>query len=105
MLGLGDFLDFNEQLEQAHGAVHVWMGGTMRDIANAAYDPIFWGHHCMVDRIWRLWQLRHPEAGPPAALLTRALPPFPMTVADTLDVTQLGYDYAGSTAGAAARPL
>lgn len=104
ILELEQFLDFNEQLEQVHGGVHVWAGGTMRDIANAAYDPVFWAHHAMVDRLWRLWQLRHPQAAPPATLLTRALPPFSMTVADTLDVSLLGYDYAGSTAGATARP-
>ena len=35
-------------------------------IATAAYDPIFWAHHCMIDRLWYLWQLRHPGAGVPA---------------------------------------
>jgi hypothetical protein len=52
----------------------------------------------MIDRVWRLWQLRHPHAGPPAALLNQALPPFAMTVVQTLDTNSLGYDYAGSTA-------
>lgn len=27
----------------------------------AAFDPIFWLHHCNVDRIWGLWQALHPE--------------------------------------------
>jgi len=35
---------------------------------------------------------------PPAALLDLALPPFAMTVRQTLDITHLGYDYAASTA-------
>jgi hypothetical protein len=34
----------------------------------------------------------------PASLLDRALAPFPMTVRDTLQISQLGYDYAASTA-------
>jgi tyrosinase len=95
-----DFLTFQRQLENLHGGVHVWAGGTMANIASAAYDPIFWAHHCMIDRLWYLWQLDHPGAGIPARLLDRALAPFPMTVRDTLDVTRLGYDYAASTAAA-----
>lgn len=63
-------------------------------VPQAAYDPIFWTHHSMVDRIWYLWQLRHPDSSVPSILLNMALPPFPMTVADTLDVKALGYDYA-----------
>ena len=56
--------------------------------------PIFFAHHVTVDRIWRLWQLRHPTAGVPASLIDEALPPFNMTVRQTLSVTALGYDYA-----------
>jgi tyrosinase len=100
LLALNDFLDFQSQLEDFHNGIHVWVGGTMGDIATAAYDPLFWSHHTMVDRIWRLWQLRHPASGPPASLLNTALPPFAMTVVQTLDSNSLGYDYAASTAAA-----
>jgi tyrosinase len=72
----------------------------MESIATAAYDPIFWAHHCMIDRLWYLWQLRHPGASVPARLRHRALAPFPITVRETLEVTALGYDYAASTAAA-----
>jgi tyrosinase len=95
-----DFLTFQTQLESIHDGVHVWVGGTMESIATAAYDPVFWAHHAMIDRLWYLWQLRHPGAGVPARLLDRALAPFPLTVRDTLEVTGLGYDYAASTAAA-----
>jgi tyrosinase len=95
-----DFFTFQTQLESIHDGVHVWTGGTMGDISTAAYDPLFWAHHCMIDRLWYLWQLRHPGAGVPAQLLDRALAPFPMTVRETLHVSQLGYDYAASTAAA-----
>jgi tyrosinase len=95
-----DFFTFQTQLESIHDGVHVWTGGTMGDIATAAYDPLFWAHHTMIDRLWYLWQLRHPGAGVPASLLDRALAPFPITVRDTLHVSQLGYDYAASTAAA-----
>ena len=33
----------------------------------------------------------------PQSFLDRALPPFSMTVRQTLDVSRLGYDYASST--------
>jgi tyrosinase len=95
-----DFPTFQVQLESIHDGVHVWVGGTMEEIATAAYDPIFWAHHCMIDRLWYLWQLRHPGAGVPTRLLDRALAPFPITVRETIDVARLGYDYAASTAAA-----
>jgi tyrosinase len=96
ILNLGDFIDFQTQIEDIHNGVHVWVGGTMSDIATAAYDPLFWAHHTMIDRLWRIWQLAHPQVGPPASLLRQALPPFKMTVAETLDAGILGYDYAAS---------
>jgi tyrosinase len=91
---LGDFLDFSQQIEQVHDDVHIWIGGTVADVPYAAYDPIFWAHHSMIDRLWRLWQLRHPTAGMPSSLLRKALRPFPITVADTVSTTTLGYDYS-----------
>jgi tyrosinase len=98
VLALNDFLDFSAQLEDIHNNVHVWVGGHMSDIPFAAFDPIFWAHHCMIDRVWRLWQLRHPGATVPATLVHQALAPFSMTVAGTLDTTTLGYDYGASAA-------
>jgi tyrosinase len=101
ILSRPQFIDFSGALEQLHGRVHGWVGGHMGMIPFAAYDPVFWAHHTMCDRLWRLWQLRHPGSRPPASLLDEALPPFRMTVRQTLSVTALGYDYAASTAVAA----
>jgi tyrosinase len=98
VLELRDFLDFSSALEGLHDRVHVWTGGHMGMIPFAAFDPIFWAHHTMVDRLWRLWQLRHPGGRPPRSILDEALPPFRMTVRQTLDVTALGYDYAVASA-------
>jgi tyrosinase len=103
VLGLRSFLDFTAAMEGLHNAVHMWVGGHMGQIPLAAFDPIFWAHHTMVDRLWRIWQLRHPGARPPAAILDEALPPFRMTVRQTLSVTTLGYDYAVASASAPAR--
>jgi tyrosinase len=105
VLALRTYLDFTSALEDLHNRVHVWTGGHMGMVPFAAFDPIFWGHHTMCDRLWRLWQLRHPGALPPRSILEEALPPFRMTVRQTLDVTALGYDYAvaSSSSDVAAR--
>jgi tyrosinase len=103
-LGQTDYDHFRGFVEQLHNRVHVWVGGRdghMGQIPFAAYDPIFWAHHTMIDRLWRLWQLQHPGADPDASILDQALPPFRMTVRQTLDVTALGYDYASSTSSQA----
>jgi tyrosinase len=97
VLALSDFLDFSSQVEDLHNRVHVWVGGHMGKIPFAAFDPIFWAHHTMIDRLWRIWQLRHGDSTVPASLLDEALPPFRMTFRQTLAVTSLGYDYASAT--------
>ena len=89
------FADFQSTLEGIHDDVHVWVGGIMQDIELAAYDPLFYAHHVMIDRCWRLWQTQNPGAVPDTSLLDVALQPNGMTVRQTLDVTRLGYDYAG----------
>lgn len=99
LLRLSDFWSFSQQLEDLHGQVHVYVGGRaghMSAVPLAAYDPIFWAHHAMIDRIWRIWQLRHPPPSFTADFLATALRPFPMTVAQTLSVRAMGYDYASS---------
>lgn len=98
VLGYSDFESFTQALEGWHGQVHVWVGGHMGDIPFAAYDPIFWAHHAMIDRVWRLWQLKHPGSSSlPVSLENEVMQPFGLTASQTLDVTVLGYDYAVST--------
>jgi tyrosinase len=45
-----------------HNAVHVIIGGSptgfMFDPNLAALDPIFWLHHCNIDRLWEAWLSR-----------------------------------------------
>jgi tyrosinase len=96
-LNASNFVDFSQQVEQIHNSVHVWVGGTMSEIPVAAYDPLFYAHHTMIDRLWWLWQLQNPGADPPARYLTSALPPFAgpaAVVGGTLDANSLGYEYA-----------
>lgn len=94
LLGLGNYVDFSNQLQDIHDNIHGWVGGDMGVIAVSAFDPIFWSHHCMIDRIWYLWQLQNGVNNIPANYLDMALAPFAMTVRDVLDINQLGYEYA-----------
>ena len=50
-------------LEGIHDTIHVDVGGRghMGDPAVAAFDPIFWLHHCNVDRLLALWQMAYPD--------------------------------------------
>jgi tyrosinase len=50
--GFCETLDFG-----LHGNVHVGVGdGTdMGSVPTAAGDPIFWLHHCNIDRLWASW--------------------------------------------------
>ena len=89
-----EFEQFRNNLDDYHGAVHVWVGGHMGNLAFAAFDPIFWAHHCMVDRLWRIWQGVHPQASFPDNLRGKTMTPFNLTAGEVLDPTTLGYDYS-----------
>lgn len=99
---------FSPQLEDSpHGAVHVFVGGNMGQIGASANDPIFWLHHCNVDRLWDAWLSRaggrvNPSdsafldhsfsyADSNGATVTR-------TVRELLSSEQLGYCYEGQRA-------
>jgi tyrosinase len=93
------FTSFSMLVESIHGGVHGWVGGAMTAVPVAAYDPIFYAHHSMIDRLWYLWQTSPQGVNPPERLLDRVLPPFPVTVRQTLDITTLGYEYAVQVIG------
>ena len=91
-----------------HNRVHTRIGGQtgfMSDPATAALDPIFWLHHCNIDRLWEVWrnqgaQFRNPTD---AQWLTAvafnmhdaARKPLTFMSADMLDTTRVlhGYRY------------
>jgi tyrosinase len=60
-----------------------------------AFDPIFWGHHSNVDRLWAEWQTLHPNVDPDN--LTAILPPWTMNVQQTLNIQNFGYEYMKSS--------
>jgi tyrosinase len=50
------FANVYGQLELVpHNRVHSNIGGWMGDPNTAAQDPVFWAHHCNVDRLWEGW--------------------------------------------------
>jgi tyrosinase-like protein len=43
---------------QMHNALHGWIGGSgqMSFPSVSPFDPIFYLHHCNIDRLWAMWQ-------------------------------------------------
>lgn len=105
--------NFFGALENVHNLLHLFTGGTnpnydakrypnpwnriepqfgdMFSNSTTTFDPFFWSYHSNVDRLWDLWQQRHPCVN--ADNPTSVLPPFNFTVADTFSVKKLGYEY------------
>ncbi|KAL4879315.1 hypothetical protein BJY04DRAFT_220171 [Aspergillus karnatakaensis] len=52
-------------IEYLHNNIHGWVGGDfnghMSQIPVATFDPLFWLHHCNIDRIFALWQSLNPD--------------------------------------------
>ena len=96
ILSLTTFEDFSNQLQNQHDLVHGWMGGDMGAVVSSAFDPIFYSHHCMIDRLWYLWQVRHGVSNIPPNYLSQVLAPWHLTVKDVLSVNELGYTYGVS---------
>lgn len=86
-------LDFTTALEAPHDSFHDWVRGDMGRVAFSAYDPIFWLHHCNIDRLWAEWQVNNPEVVLPEELLEQSLPFYSQKIRDTLDFKALGITY------------
>jgi tyrosinase len=93
-----DWTSFSDRVEDLHDRVHGWVSGDMGDVTTAAYDPVFFAHHCMIDRLWYLWQVRHGVNTIPGEMLDLSLVPFGKRVRDVLDVQAMGYEYADTAA-------
>lgn len=66
-LGLSDFYQASHSMEiDPHGAVHDQIGDDMGVVPRSARDPIFWLHHCNVDRLWTVWNNRGYSNPPPS---------------------------------------
>ncbi len=50
---------FSGQAVRFHNAGHVYVGGSMLP-SSSPNDPVFFIHHANVDRLWAVWQQKHP---------------------------------------------
>lgn len=103
----------NSRLEGTpHGPIHNYVGGRssktselgdMADFATAARDPVFFGHHGNLDRLWEIWRsvpANRAKEPTTSDFLNHAFA-FPwlngttmqITVAETLDLNRLGFAY------------
>jgi tyrosinase len=48
-----------------HNDIHGAVGGLMGSFNTAGLDPLFWLHHCNIDRLWEVWRGRPGSSGDP----------------------------------------
>ncbi|MBW8287153.1 tyrosinase family protein [Chromobacterium subtsugae] len=107
---------------QPHDNAHVSIGGSfdpskpeglMSRPQTAALDPIFWLHHCNIDRLWEVWLRANPNHhnppeskwlnGPKSTGAEQFILPMPngeswkFAPKDVVDIGKLGYAYADTT--------
>jgi streptogramin lyase len=89
---------------QMHNRIHNYIGGTMGP-PTSPNDPIFWLHHCYVDKLWADWQRLHPTepgylpdggAKKTGHNLSDVMKPWvnpPRAPKDVVNIRDLGYHY------------
>jgi len=60
-LGASTFADYRSIEGNSHVPGHNWTGGTMAQ-GGSPGDPLFYLHHCNIDRLWAIWQLNNSSA-------------------------------------------
>ena len=61
-LGRQFYSEFVDDLEiDLHNLVHRWVNGQMIFRASP-HDPVFWLHHCNIDRLWGIWMRGRADA-------------------------------------------
>ncbi len=82
--------------EFSHGPPHNWVGGNMATVRSPE-DPIFFLHHCFVDKWWSDWQLTHPGEDPYQGSGSEspgsAMAPWSTTPNDVVDSVDLDFIY------------
>jgi hypothetical protein len=98
LMGQTTFNAFTGMVEASpfHNLVHVVVGGPTGAMSGAASpsDPIFWLHHCFIDKLFADWQNGHKTiAHPNKDLLLQPAPFITRTNAQVWDILNLGYSY------------
>lgn len=91
---------------QLHNRIHLWIGGNMLAMTSPE-DPVFFLHHCFIDKVWANWQaqmlLDKPQwaphytpmrDGPEGHNYEDVLKPWDRRIRDVMDIAVLGYEYA-----------
>ncbi|MCO8310259.1 tyrosinase family protein [Pseudomonas mandelii] len=90
---------------QLHNRVHLWIGGNMLAMTSPE-DPVFFLHHCFIDKVWADWQAEMAQGnaqwaphyaplqnGPVGHNYDDVLKPWQRRIRDVMDITELGYRY------------
>lgn len=83
-----------------HNYIHGWISGNMGTFLSPR-DPIFWLHHCNIDRLWSAWNEQHANSANPDWLNFEFPQNFyapngskvDIKVSAVLDTAALGYTY------------
>lgn len=86
------FDSFDAQLINLHDRVHVWVGGAMGNAARSPKDPLFFLHHCFLDKVWADWQETHHPSLFPSEYRDMVMPPWGNEVEDVLSISNLDYE-------------
>lgn len=85
-----------------HNMIHGFVGGQMGMLNRAPNDPLFWMHHCNIDRIWSHWHARRSDQIYPRQWREEVFQGFTdtngriapaVTAASTIATAGFGYDY------------
>jgi tyrosinase len=85
-----------------HGSMHVAVNGWLGGFNTAGLDPLFWLHHCNIDRLWVVWRNRDASHIDPTESSWLNLSfdfhsgggkAISRKVGDAVDTNAIGYDY------------
>ena len=101
ILRLSNFANFQTRLEGSpHDNGHVISGGRTGHMGNglSPLDPIFWLHHCNVDRLFAQWQAARNRVPAQSRSYNQQFvdasgTPQSVTAAQAVEFTSLGYTY------------